>query len=96
MTRNKWLMAFGTGLFVGLAMAFLWPFGHGVPTADAQGIKADSRRFQVSAFGYPACFAPNSSLQNDATSGAYVVDTQTGTVWRVVGEGRPKQLGKAQ
>jgi hypothetical protein len=94
MSRKAWFMTFGAGLLVGLVMAFLWPFGHAVSKAAAQGDKAESPRFQISAFGYPGTVGGPKLL--DPNSGAYIVDTQDGRVWRVVGDGKPKLLGKAE
>jgi hypothetical protein len=94
MSRNAWFMTFGAGLLVGLVMAFFWPFGHTVPAAAAEAEKAETAHFQVSAFGYAGTAGGPKLLE--PSSGAYIVDTQDGRVWRIVGEGKPKLLGKAE
>jgi hypothetical protein len=96
MTREKWLMVFGAGVLVGLIVAFLSPFGP-IPSRAAaeQAAKDEPPRFQVSAFAYGGCYAPNGTEQKYG-HGAYFVDTQKGDVWAVFGDGKPKRLGKLE
>jgi hypothetical protein len=91
MGTNKWLM-FAAGLLVGLVVALWWPFGHAVPSAAAEGGKADSPRFQISAWAH-AGTANNNGLVSNPSSGVYVVDTQNGNVWQIILDGT-KTLGK--
>jgi hypothetical protein len=93
MGTNKWLM-FAAGLIVGLVVALWWPLGHAVPSAAAEGGRADSR-FQISAWAH-AGTANNNGLVSNPSSGVFIVDTQNGNVWQIIAEGKPKLLGKVQ
>lgn len=99
MTRSKTLMVFAAGLLVGLAVAFLWPFGHAVPSAAAQGGKADSPRFQISTWAHAGTGkpgSPNAAEWQPPNAGAYSIDTQNGTVWQIITDGKLNRLGKAE
>jgi hypothetical protein len=96
MSRKAWLMIFAAGVLAGLIMAFLGPFGPTTPSAAAQqAAKANPPRFQVSSFAYPGYVFPNSS-EVKGGYGAYFVDTQTGDIWAVFGDAKPRRLGKLE
>jgi hypothetical protein len=92
MSKTAWAMSFGMGLLVGLITAVLWPLGHATPSALAdQPAKTEPPRFQVSAFGYGGINPNGATLER---TGAYVVDTHDGTVWRVQDNGKLRKLEK--
>ena len=51
----------------------------------------ENDRFQVSAWSIPA-LAGGSRYERSAY-GAYVIDSQTGDLWAVKGESKPKKIG---
>lgn len=73
-----------------VALGFLLAKTFDIGPAYAQpGAVISAPRFQISA--YPVGGAGN------ANHGAYVIDTMTGKIWRVVGLGLPEQIpGKLQ
>lgn len=61
--------------------------------ANAQNEKPSdaASRYVVSSWAYPATHTPNG--HGDAQHGAYIIDSATGEVWSIVGNGKLHKIG---
>jgi hypothetical protein len=66
-----------------------------VPAAKAAD-PSGAGDFQVSAWAVPGFATPDRASNWEPRAGAYVIDTQTGRVWLVYQDQKPKLLGKAE
>ena len=95
MMRNKLPIGLFAGLLVGTLSAVLLSGGYATPRAIAQAQQptATTRRFQISAWAHPAGTHTITGGGSNAMHGAYVLDTQTGKVWRIREGGKPEPIG---
>jgi hypothetical protein len=92
-SRFLWIIS---GAVAGVAGTLLMT-GHPAPPVQAQppaaaqpAKPADGGRYQISAWGVGQ-MTPAGKMQ--VANGAYIIDTQTGEVFSVANEGKPKPVG---
>jgi hypothetical protein len=61
--------------------------------ADPQG--ANAPHFQVSACAFGGYSSPNGT-EHEPGFGGYIIDTQSGEVWFVAKDSKPKRIGRAE
>src|SRR4051812_48324853 len=92
--RNRFV-GFGAGLVAGLVIAMALSIGHATPRAIAQPPLAAGPRFQISTWAYRGAFGQQGGAFNPS-SGAYVLDTQEGTVWFSEKNSKLQRIGQAK
>ena len=88
MVQQKRLLLFGGGLMTVLLAALLLGGSFRQPAQAQPAAPAPPPavgRYQISSFGY--------RWSDGATCGAYILDTQTGEVFQVVGKNPPEPIG---
>ena len=89
MPRGNLLVGFGLGLLSGLLGAVVF-LGGQAPRAFAQAPPAPAHRFAISAW------AQSGSQGVSPSNGAYLLDTESGKVWSIVGNQKPVAIGRAE
>ena len=100
MPKRNLFVGFWVGLGVGVIATLVLLSGHAAPRALAQGNPqqppAPVQRYQISTWAYPAGSVGTTGSGSMASHRAYVLDTQTGTVWKIGDEGKPQPIGMVQ
>ena len=90
MAQSRLLFAF-LGIVIGVLGTLLLSGHSGTPVQAQPAAKpAEVGRYQISAWG-TGQMSPAGKLS--VANGAYIIDTQTGEVFSVANEGKPKSIG---
>jgi hypothetical protein len=97
MNRSRASLVFAAGLLVGLAIA-VPVAGLGDRAIRRAAAQQDQRApaFQISSWAHSAAPANNGVLVDRSQYGAYVIDTRSGKVWLIVGQGEPRSIGQGK
>jgi hypothetical protein len=96
MTRRSILLGFTAGLVAGIATMTVWVGGRSMPRASAQQVaRGESQRYQIATWSYPG-LQNAGNVVGQPSYGAYILDTQTGSVWVSHPGQRLESIGKVQ
>jgi hypothetical protein len=95
MTKNKLSIGLLAGLLLGMVAAFVLSGNPNASRAKAQAQQppAAAQRYQISAWAHAAGSVGPGSGGSQANHGAYILDTQSGKVWEIIGNGKPGLIG---
>jgi hypothetical protein len=100
MPKRNLVLGFWAGLIVGVIFTIALSVGLALPRAAAQAQPkeptATVQRYQVSAWAYPALPTGPGGGGSSAMHGAYVLDTQSGKLWRIREDAKPEPVGMVQ
>jgi hypothetical protein len=101
MARKQLVAGFALGVLTTLVAVVLLSAGQEMPRAMAQTtetppVQSSVGRYQISAWAHAGSIGAVGAGSFQPSHGAYVLDTQTGRVWRIVENARPASIGAAQ